>query len=340
MREVALRAGVSTATVSYTLTTPSRVSERTRRKVLAAIDELGFVVNSAARSMRTGTTTGMGIVVGDISHSFSVGMVRGAQAGAREAGTTMLIANADRDDREQARYVDLFDQARMQGLILAPLDESPADISRLRGHGTPVVVVNRRSAEHDHCTVLMDNVEVGYRAARHLISLGCRRLAFLTGYPRAQPLEDRRTGIDRAIEEHPEVRLEVFARERVDPEDGRALAHRLLAQHPSDRPDGIIAATEMVALGVVEELLAHGVRVPEDVKLISTEENASARESPVRISRLREPAFEMGRQAALLLAEELAHGVEHEHRTVLLRATLLAAESTLGRGARTVGEPL
>jgi len=338
MREVASLAGVSIATVSYAIRSPSRVSATTREKVQRAIDDLGFVVNSAARSMRTGGTPGMGVVVGDLSHSFSVGVVRGAQAGARDSGATMLIANADRDDWEQSRYIELFDQARLQGIILAPLDESRAEIARLREHGSPVVVVNYRSGADDHCTVLMDNDDVGYRAADHLISLGCRRLVFATGYARAQPLHERRHGIERAVADRDGVGLDVLMRERVDAEDGRAIARRILATPLEARPDGVIAATEIMALGLLQELAAEGVRVPEDMLLISTEEDWRAVDAPVRISRLKEPAFEMGRQAAVLLADEIANPETHRHRTVTLAATLFAAESTLGRGAPTVEE--
>lgn len=340
MKEVAQHAGVSIATVSYTLHTPDRVSDATRQRVEASIKELGFVVNSAARTMRTGEGPGMGIVIGELSHSFSVGVVRGAQAGAREVGTTMLIANADKDDAEQSRYVELFDQARMQGIILAPLDDNPADIDRLRDHGTPVVLVNLHTNRHDHCSVLMDNEEVGFRAAEHLISLGCRKLVFATGYPRAQPLADRKRGIDRALKNHPEVTLDVYARQQIDAEDGRAIAGRILAGTRERRPDGIIAATEMMALGLIEELLIGGIKVPEDIKLISTEENRNAFDAPVRISRLQEPAFDMGWHAAQLLAEEVHLGDKHKHQILMLHATLFAGESTLGRGARTVEEVL
>ncbi|SEE69849.1 LacI family transcriptional regulator [Ruania alba] len=330
MRDVAQAAGVSVATVSYSFNNPDRVSEEARRKVFDAVDELGFVVNSAARSMKTGGATGVGIVVGDIAQTFSIGVVRGAQTGARERGLSLLIANGDTHTREQARYVDLFDQERLKGIILSPVHDSSADIEKLRRHGSRVVVVNYHSRPGYHCTVLMDNDDVGYRAAQHLFEVGARRLAFAAGATTLQPIVERRQGIRRAVAEQPGASLLELDRERVELEDGISIAEEILALAAEERPDGIVAATGFMARGIIDTLTASGIAVPEEVALISTEENTRAWDGPIRISRMREPAFELGRQAALLLADEIAEGDAHVHRTIVLHADLVATESTLG----------
>lgn len=330
MRDVAEEAGVSVATVSYSFNSPDRVSKATRKKVFRAVETLGFVVNSAARSMKTGAGSGVGIVVGDIAQTFSIDLVRGAQTGARERGFSLLIGNGDTDTREQSRYVDQFDQARLEGIILAPMKDSRSDIDKLRKHGARVVVVNYHSTPTYHCTVLMDNVDVGYRAAQHLFDLGSRKIAFASGASTAQPIIERQGGIRKAVAEQDGATLLEFTQEGVNVEDGEAIAQQILQLPQSDQPDGIIAATGFMARGLVDKLTAEGIAIPNEIRLISTEENLRAWDGPIQISRMREPAFEMGRQAALLLAEEITDGDTHAHRTIILAAELIATESTLG----------
>jgi LacI family transcriptional regulator len=332
MRDVAARAGVSVGTVSYALNRPSRVGAETLVRVRAAIEELEFVPNSAARSMKSGGGTGLGIVVGDIRHSFSVEVARGAQLAATEAGTTLLIANGNDDLSEQSRYVDLFDQARMEGVIIESTYNSKGDIDKLHEHHRRVVLVNHRSIFTDTCMVLMDNEGSGYTAAKHLMELGARRLAFVTRVPGLQPLEDRLLGIQRAVAEDQGATLVVVETQEIFESDGREAAAGIIELPQSDRPDGVIVGTALMAKGLVAELLEQaGIRVPEDLRLVCTEVNLQAAGGHVPFTTVAEPAFEMGFEAVTLAMRELSDDEEtHVHRTITLNGVLQVAESTVG----------
>jgi len=324
MHDVAALAGVSIGTVSYTLNRPERVSEATRARVLASIEELGFVPNSAARSMKAGGTTGLGIVVGDIRHTFSIELARGAQAAATEAGTTLLIANGNTDMVEQSRYVELFDQARMEGIILVPTYDAQRDIDQLRAHRRRVVIVNYRSTPADLCSVLMDNVDAGEQATRYLLERGCRRIGFLTRTAGLQPLDDRLIGIRRAVDAAG-AELTLLEENHIYEEDGYLAAARLLSEDPAIRPDGIVVGTALMAQGLVLGLRAGGVRVPDDIRVISTEENVQA--ADIQLPTMKEPAFEMGAEAARMTIAESREGSRHLHRVTILRAELVRADA-------------
>ena len=121
-----------------------------------------------------------------------VDVARGAQVAAREAGMNMLLANADNDGEQQDESLDFFDGTRVAGVLLAPMHDSRAGIERLRRHGRPVVVLNYDAEPHDGCSVLIDNEQAGYLAARHMIDLGRTRLAFVGGRDNLQPVHLRR----------------------------------------------------------------------------------------------------------------------------------------------------
>ncbi len=326
MRDVANHAGVSVATVSYVLNGRDRVAEPTKLRVIEAVDALGFVPNLAARTMRAGTR-GLGISVGDLRSTFDVDVVRGAQSSAREHGKTLLIGNGD--GRGHTEYIDLFDQARLEGMIICDI-EFGNELQVLHDRHLPCVLVNFREGSGGHCLVLMDNEDVGYRAAVHLIELGRTKLLWITD-GRSQPLLERRRGIDRAIAEFSNASVEEIVVAGIDDCHGRS-AGAVIAQRSADLPDGVIAGTGLIARGFVEELhTSSALRVPQHLRLISTDGNELADTGSVKLSRFIEPGVEMGRRALeLLLREVEERGSGHRHREIVLKAELHVAESSLG----------
>ena len=333
MRDVARLAGVSVASVSHALNNPTRISDSTRAKIEVAIDELGFVVNSAARSVKAaGRGTGLGIVIGDLQHSFSVEVVKGAQFQAREENVTLLIGNGNADVGEQARYVETFDQARMEGVLLNVMENASIHLARLRAHGRAVVVINYRAEQFDHCRVLIDNEQVGYDAVRHLADLGSRRFLWLTGSAGWQPLVERRKGIDRAVREIQGATVAESVTPELKYEDGRRHAQSLIRRwSQAPRIDGIICGTALAARGFIDELhSSRTARVPDDIRLVSTDEDWRADRGDVTLTVFRPSAEEAGREAVRLVRAEVAEGDQHTHRTVVYTSELVPGQSSLG----------
>ncbi|MBL0885225.1 LacI family transcriptional regulator [Myceligenerans sp. I2] len=330
MQDVARFAGVSIATVSNVINRPEKVSAATTEQVRAAIAELGFVRNDAARSLATGTTSSIGMVLADLDNSLFVDMAHGAQQGADAVGLRLLIGNAACDMTRQDDYLRLFDEARVGGVLLSPMEDSLAGIERMRSHGRPMVLLNFEQSGADCCTVLVDNEEAGYVAARHLVETGRTRIGFVAGRDYYQPVHARRLGVQRAVRETGGVELEEIGTDGLGFEDGLAVAHDLAGRAADRRPDGIVAVTDEIANGIAEGLHAtSAVQVPGDIAVVGCEDNRSARSGPVALTAVQLEGAAMGQAAAELLLEEMKTPAgEHRHRTVMIRPGLVVRAST------------
>ncbi|HET6560394.1 MAG TPA: LacI family DNA-binding transcriptional regulator [Marmoricola sp.] len=329
MEDVARQAGVSLGTVSNVLNKPHMVSEKTREKVREAIQQLGFVPDRRARALAAGTSKTIGFVVIDLSNSFFLDMARGAEQEAQTAGFNVLLADSDMQVEKERVYMELFDEERVAGILLAPLPSPADDVVTSGRWGRDVVVLNSPVAE-DRCSVIVDDEVGGYRAARHLIERGRRRLVFAGGPDTLAPVRNRRRGVERAVAEtNGAVGLSFLKSSELQAPDGRKLGHRLAAMAAGERPDGIVAAADLLALGMIQAVLAETeLRFPEDLSLIGYDDNRAAWDSVVPITTMAQPGTEMGRVGARLLIEEIRSGRTHRHEHVVLEPTLLVRESS------------
>lgn len=331
MQDVAHHAGVSLGTVSNVLNHPEKVMPATAVRVRSSIDELGFVRNDAARALAAGSSRSLGLVLADIENSLFIDMVHGAQQGSKAAGLSLLLGNAACDLQQQEDYLDLFDEARVAGVLLAPMEDSSAGIRRMRAHGRQIVLLGYSPKDDDCCAVLVDNERVGYLAAQHLIESGRTRLAFIAGHDSYQPVHDRRLGVKRAVAESDgRVTVEEIDSGGLEHEDGQRIGAALLERSPGEIPDGVIAVTDAIGNGLIQRIMASGaLSVPRDISVIGCENNRSAVSGPVPLSTVQPPGHEMGQQATSLLLEEIAAlPGEHSHRTLVLQPTLVIREST------------
>lgn len=330
--DVAARAGVSIGTVSHVLNHPDRVSDRTRAKVQAAIDDLGFSRNSMASALASGDTRTVGLVVPTLRNSLFVDVAEGAQRAAKKRGFMLQLANSDSNLDQQEAQLDFLDGARVSGLLLAPMQESHRVIERLRRHGRPVVVLNYLSTTDDTCTVVVDNERAGYLATHHLIGLGRRHIAFVAGRYDLQPVALRRRGAERAAAEAgDDVELSEITVDGLDAPEGALAGRRVLAQGRS-RPDGVLAVTDMLGMGLIKHLIDAGLSVPEDVAVIGCDHNSDAWGGSIPLSSVTMRGEAMGERAVQLLVEEIEQGSEsHPHEVVVLEPDLVVRESTVGR---------
>lgn len=331
MADVARLAGVSQGTVSHALNHPDRLTPDMLRRVQDAIDELGFVRNSAARSLAVGTSRSVGFVLVDLSNSLFVDMARGAEAAAAEQGMFLTIANSDIQAGKQATYLDLFHQERVAGVLLSPVEDSMRGVDRVRAQGLDVVVVDA-PAPDGFCSVQTNNRSAGYMAARHLLEQGRRRLVFVGGPRTLRAIADRMTGAELAVAEVPGATLEHLPTQQLRAEHGRAAGEALAERPENTMPDGIVAAADLLAMGVQQTLLTRtALRIPQDVALVACDDNRSAYDTVVPISTVTLPGYAMGRAAMELLLEELRDPDGHEHHGVVIEPGLVVRESTVGR---------
>ncbi|MEZ0165863.1 substrate-binding domain-containing protein [Kineococcus sp. LSe6-4] len=335
MVQVATVAGVSVGTVSNALNHPEQVRPATLARVRAAIEQLGFTPNANARSLAGGESRTIGLVVVDLGNTLFVDIARGAQREAAARRESLLVTNSDRDDAQQDAHLDLFESARVRGVVLAPLSDPFAGIQRVRRHGTPLVVVNYDDGRQDCCTVLVDNERVGYLAARHMIDLGRRRLAWVSELNDLQPVRERQAGVRRAVREAGRgVDLVELDTEGVGENHGDHVVEEVLALPARRRPDALVAVTDILGVSVVEALQGAGLSVPEDIAVMGCDHDARAWGGAVPLTTVRLEGEEMGAAAVRLLAAEVEEGIDHVHRRVVVQPSLLVRESSAGRAPR------
>lgn len=327
IKDVARLAQVSQGTVSNVLNHPDRVSKARREAVEQAIRTLGFVRHEAARHLRSGYSSTVGLLLLDAWNPGFTDMARGVEDATTEQGLTVLISNSARDTEREKTYLRLFSEQRVAGLIVVPHDQFAEGLHQIRAGGAPVVVVDRAETGDHGMSVAVDDVTGGELAARHLIELGHRHIAFVGDEAAAVPVHDRLTGVRKAVAEcDADVRLDVIPAE-LTVEAGRAVGERLAALPAGQRPTAVAAAIDLLAFGVLQTMLQHGIRVPEDISLLGYDDIPFTRQLSVPLTSVHRPHYDMGVTAAHMLGTALA-GETPEPRHVVFEPELVVREST------------
>lgn len=329
MRDVAARAGVSVSTVSNAVNHPDRVSADILRKVQTAIDELGFVRNEAARQLRDGRSRTIGFVMLDGKNPFFMDVARGAEDRAAELGMALVFGDSARDPQREESYLDLFEQQRVHGVLISPYGDVEDRLARLRQRGVGSVLLNRRSAAGDFSSVSVDDVTGGRLAVEHLIARGRRRIAFVGSHETVQ-FSDRVEGAKEAIAVNPDVTLEVIEVAVPHVVDGRAVGADLLARDSGDRPDGIFAGNDVLAMGIMQGFSLNGttqILVPDEIAIIGYDDIDFAANAVVPLSSIRHPAALIGSTAVDILIAEAAHD-SIDRRQVVFAPELIVRGST------------
>lgn len=327
VKDVAAAAGVSVGTVSNVLNQPSRVSAATVERVQRVIQELGFVRNDAARQLRAGRSRSIGLVVPDIGNPFFAEVARGAEDRAADAGMTVLLGNSDERDERQEAHLELFQEQRVNGVLLTPASDDLAAVHRFAAGGTPVILVDREVEEGVLPSVSVDDVEGGRLAAEHLLSAGRRRIAFVGGPRSVQQVADRLRGVQAAVADHPDAALEIIEQSALTVLQGRAAGEAIAARPAGSRPDAVFAANDLLAVGLLQAFsFVSGIRVPDDIAMVGYDDIDFASATIVPLSSVRQPARLLGWTGVDLLLKEL-DGVEHDRR-VRFQPELVVRESS------------
>ena len=332
IRDVAEQAGVSLGTASNVLNRPDRVAPATRDRVLEVIERLGFVRSSAAHQMRSGNSQCFGAVVLDAANPFATETVRGLEDVVHEHGCAVYVCSTDGSPDREARYLRLLEEQRVQGILITPATRSIRHLQTLRDRGTLVVLLDRRSADGDLCSVSVDHAHGGELAARHLFELGHRRIAFINGPVHLSQCAERRRGMRRAAREAGFDADDSIVEYTIDPITSLEQAERhvdeLLALE--DRPTAVVCVNDQIAFTVLRALAQRRVRVPRDISVVGYDDVEFAAMLTPALTSIRQPKYEVGRAAAeLLLAETL--DPNHRHGDIRFEPELIERQSTTAR---------
>jgi DNA-binding LacI/PurR family transcriptional regulator len=333
LRDVAARAGVSVRTVSNVVNTPDVVAESTRRRVLSAIDELGYRPNLAARQLRQGRSEVVGLVVPEIASPYFAELAAHVVRAAEARGWTVHIQQTDGDAHRERELLDGARGHGVDGVIFSPWSMTADEVSR-RSSAPPVVMLGEQPGVGTVDHVAIDNRAAAETATHHLLASGRRRIAAVGLQPhlRNQTARQRLAGYRDALSAAgvaEDERLHV-AVDRLHHEDGvRALGGLARLDVP---PDAVFCFTDQLALGVLRACADLGLRVPEDLALVGFDDIEAGRFSVPSITPI---APDKERLAALALTclEERMRDRSLPGRDLVVPHRLVARESAPGPAA-------
>ncbi len=330
VKDVAAAAGVSLGTVSNVLNRPEVVSTSTRERVEQAMAALGFVRNETARQLRMGTSRTLAYVMLDATNPFFTDVAQGIELAAEGAEISLFLCNSNNSAaREESHLAHLMEQ-RVQGILLTPMDPEAEIITAVAHRGIPLVIVDRRRDDTTFCSVAVDDELGGRLAVEHLVDQGHRRVAFVGGPVELGQIRDRIAGARAAWSDAglPQEDLTVVPTAALNVAEGRGAGERLAGLSSARRPTAAFCANDLVALGLLQQVIGSGRSVPGDLAIVGYDDIYFAAAAAVPLTSVRQPREELGRTAAELVLSEGEPG--HTHRQVVFRPELIARASTIG----------
>lgn len=332
---MAERAGVSVKTVSNVVNGYVHVTDGTRRRVQAAIDELHYRPNLAARQLRQGRSDVIALALPELDLPYFAELARSVIRYAEEKGWTVLIDQTDGMVEREELVLDGIRGRLIDGLIFSPIALGAEELERRRDT-TPLVLLGERVYDGPADHVSIDNVAAARSATAHLIELGRRRIAAIGDQPlpQSQTAHLRLRGYREALAAGglpcvPELVVEVDDYHRAD---GAAAMHRLMAS--PEPPDAVFCFNDLLALGALRALHDEGRRVPDDVAVVGWDDVEDGRYSTPTLTTISPDKQQIAALAVDFLATRLGDGRSDPPREVTANFTLAVRESTT-RGART-----
>jgi LacI family transcriptional regulator len=319
IRDVASKAGVSAMTVSRVINESPRVSDDTRRRVEAAIADLGYVPNRLARGLIRQKTGALGVIVPDVANPFFTLVVRGVEEVAWRAGYHVILCNTQGDLERERGYLEDMLAFQVEGLLIAPAgDRSRPHLRLLTRNNVPFVLIDRSIAGFEADLVQGDSVGGARRLIEHLIGLGHRRIGMMTETSEVSTARDRLQGYREAlagagIEFRPEL---VAISSAIDPRVAHDATLRLLDL--PDRPTAIFAVNNIAVVGVVEAARERRLEIPDDLALVCFDDIEHASRVYPFLTVMAQPAETFGTIATQLVLDRLAGRVGDRRRVVVL----------------------
>jgi len=343
--EVAEAAGVGRATVARTLGGYGSVSPKTRDRILAVAQQLGYRPNSVARSMTTGETRTIGVVLADVGNPFFAGVLRGLTDAARKADYDVLVLSTDEDTPREADAIGVLVDKQVDGIVLSPAAGRSATLPHLdlvAKRGIPLVLLDRLVDSVRADAVVINNREASRQAVASLIENGHRRIAFVWGPVTTEPAadaDDLRRIIDHALWSDGErLRGYLDALEHAGiPFDTALVTHVLKNEQQatravlgmlalSDAPTAIFATETDALVGSLRAMRQRGLTCPGDVSLVGFDDSSWASVMTPPMSVVAQPMHQLGELAAECLLARLA-GSDAPAATHVLQATLIERDS-------------
>ncbi len=328
IHDVAKKAGVAPITVSRVINNSGYVSDELRKRVNEAIEELGYVPNVLARSLKSKRTNTIALVFTDITNPFFNILARGVEDAASDLGYTVIICNTDESQEQEDKYIQLLLQKQVDGFLLVPADVASKSIERIRQQNTAVVVIDRRIDDAPADIVRGDSEGGAYQLTKYLIDLGHERIALLSGPHKVSTSVDRVRGYQRAMLEHGLKEAVDFHYGGYTQDSGRSITEKLFSQ--AAPPTAIFGGNNLIAIGALAALREMHIQVPEEVAVVSFDDIPESLTPNPFLTAIAQPPYRIGQEATKILVSRIKNGAvdPNDYREVVFPVKLIVRESS------------
>lgn len=319
--------GVSVSTVSRVLSGQAekyRISPATAGKIREAADKCGYIPDLVAKGLRTQRTGTVGLTIPNIDNPFFSSLSCILVAELKKLGLHVLLADSMESEKEESEALNMFISRRVDGILAVPVGKTPSELESIASR-IPVVLADRYFPGSDLPFVGTDNYRGAYMAVEYLIGRGYRNILAIQGNLTAVSNRERVRGTEAAVAAHPGVRSRAEG-DSFSVENGRLIMAKVLSG--KDRPDAVFAFSSTILLGAIMSIREAGLRIPEDIAILSFDNNGFLDYLDPAITRVEQPLSEIGRTAAKLLFD-IMEGTPASDipRSTLLQPSLVIRKS-------------
>ncbi|MBO9128716.1 LacI family DNA-binding transcriptional regulator [Bacillus sp. 165] len=303
IEDVAKLAGLSRTTVSRVINNHPYVSDDKKKRVLLAMNTLGFVPNSAARRLRNQKTETIAVLVPRVTNPFFSKLIESLEMAASEYNYKLIICQTRYSSEKELEYLQLLSTKQVDGIILCSLQNDWGKIEPFLQHG-PIVLCNEYTEEAEIPTVKFNQIEGAYTATKHLLEQGHRRLLFCSGSEESMVVQHRKRGFLRAVAEYKQqVEYIEFLENAYEIEDGRNIFHKITSMKKS--PTAVFAGGDEVAAGIISEAKRHQWNVPEQLAIVGFDNQLLSEITEPTITTVCQPVDKMANKVIELMIEKI-----------------------------------
>ncbi|GGH81318.1 LacI family transcriptional regulator [Pullulanibacillus pueri] len=330
--DIAKKANVSPMTVSRVINNSSNIKDTTRQKVEAIIKELGYIPNSAARSLISKRTHIISLLITDITNPFFTRVARGAEDKAKQSGYQLLLSNSDENIDKETEYINMLLSTGVDGVLYAPMgDESKKNLRTLVKSNIPFVLIDRDIQGIQSDIVLGDSYEGARRLVEHLRDQGHKNIALINGPSNTSTARERQRGYEETLRlSNLPYKKKLMWEIQYKEDTADDVIEQLLSLPKNQRPTAIFAGNNFIAVNVIKALNKKGIQVPDDMAIVCFDDFEPISGFNPFLTVAAQSAYSYGYMGAQFLIERIEGTGPKENRRIVLPPEIIVRKSSLG----------
>lgn len=329
IHDISKSLNIDSSTVSRALNNSSRVSKKTKEKIISKAEELGYQRNMIASKLRTNRSNSIGVIVPRISRHFFSSVIAGIEETAYDAGYDVIICQSLENLEREVNLIDTMLSNRVDGVLISHSMETTNydHFDKYINHGFPLIFFDRPCIRDQYTNVIIDDFKASFEATEHLILKGCKNIVHFSGPQELEIYRRRAKGYKSALEQHGiMVKRDYIFESHLMQEDGVECAKNMLKLPVVD---GVFSSNDVAAISAMQYLKTKNIKIPSDISFVGFSDEPISSVMEPSLTTVAQPDFEMGKVVTSLLLEKISDSEKRDlNETIVLKPKLLIRDST------------